>query len=331
MLAHSSSTRSSGGSSGFPVSRRAVVGVGDDLLYESGEQRLEAALLVSRRAEVGGVPAAVKEPVGAEFGRHRRREHTGVDVGVQHRLGGRVDAASRSVVPERYRLEGVERLLLVVLFERSLDAAGLLRVDPGDDLRHRAAATSGCEQDRREQLGRGSVPEVGSLARRGARSGAPDEPFRDALRSLPGEAFDQRRPADARKTGAACRVVDERARASDGGARGDRLAEEVGLDGRRDDRSVPLEDRRDREPCRLARLSGADDDRGLSRLGGDELAGVSPEDQAAGPVLPDAKKTQVRRARPSRRPLYDVSVAQPPRRSAATTTMTGTSSAPKVP
>ncbi len=104
---------------------RAVVGVGDDLLYESGEQWLEAALLVSRRAEVGGVPAAVEEPVGAEFGRHRRREHAGVDVGDQHRLGGRVDAASRSVVPERDRLEGVERLLLVVRFERSLDAARL--------------------------------------------------------------------------------------------------------------------------------------------------------------------------------------------------------------
>ena len=214
MLAHSSSTSSSGGSSGLPGLRRAVVGVGDDLLDERGEQRLEAALLVGRRAEVGGVPAAVEEPVGAEFGRHRGREHAGVDVGVEHGLGGRVDAASRSVVPERYRLERVQRLLLVVLFERSLDAAcppgsrSMRRPAPSSRRyrRLRAGSARAAWPWRRTRSRRRRSPEA--LVRRAA-----DEPFGDPLRALPREASDQRRPADARKAGAAGRVVDERPRA----------------------------------------------------------------------------------------------------------------------
>ena len=43
---------------------RAVVGARDDLLDEGREQRLEAALLVRRSAEVGGVAAAVEKPLG---------------------------------------------------------------------------------------------------------------------------------------------------------------------------------------------------------------------------------------------------------------------------
>ena len=68
MLAHSSRTSRSGGSSGFPVSAVSVVRVRDDLLDERREERLEAALLVCGRAEVRGVRAAVEQSVGAEFG-----------------------------------------------------------------------------------------------------------------------------------------------------------------------------------------------------------------------------------------------------------------------
>ena len=86
--------------------------------------------------------------------------------------------------------------------------------------------------------------------------------------------------------------------------------------GGHNDRSVPFEDRRDREPCRLARLSWADDDGGLLLAsGGDELAGVSPEGEAAGPALPDPKKTHVRWARPSVISSYDVSACAAAKRS----------------
>ena len=96
MFAHSSSTSRSGGSSGFPVSVARSYARGDDLLDERREQRLEAALLVRGRAEVGRVAAAVEEALGAQFGRQRRGEDAGVGVGGEHRLGGRVDASSGS-------------------------------------------------------------------------------------------------------------------------------------------------------------------------------------------------------------------------------------------
>ena len=52
----------------------------DDLLDERCEERLQAALLVSGSAEVGGVAAAVEEALGAELGAHGRGQHAGVGV-----------------------------------------------------------------------------------------------------------------------------------------------------------------------------------------------------------------------------------------------------------
>ena len=139
----------------------------------------------------------------AELGRHGRGEDAGVGVGDEHGLCGGVDAAACLVVPQRDRLERVERLFLAVLLERPADMLVVLGVDPADDLGHRAAAAGGGEEDRREELGGGcrtrtrrrrSMPPPGRAST--------DEPFRDALGALPGEAL--RRAASSRRSGGRC-------------------------------------------------------------------------------------------------------------------------------
>src|SRR5207247_397495 len=108
-------------------------------------------------AEVGGVRAAVEEQLGAELGRHGGGEDTWVGVGDQDGLGGRVDAATGFVVPERDRVERAEGLLFVVLLECEADGLVVLGVDPVDDLGDCAAAAGGGEEDRRQELGCCSV------------------------------------------------------------------------------------------------------------------------------------------------------------------------------
>ncbi len=165
MLAHSSRTSRSGGSSGLPVSVRALVGGGDDLLDERREERLQAALLVRGRAEVG----VWRPPSRSRSARRSRRqgggEHAGVGVGDRGRsrrwcrcsdvsarrgCGSPRTQCARLGVPSR--LEPAER-------PRRRPGVSIHRMHVG----HRLAGDRGGEQDRREELRGGRVPEVGVL------------------------------------------------------------------------------------------------------------------------------------------------------------------------
>ena len=79
----------------------------------------------------------------------------------------------------------------------------------------------------------------------------------------------------------------------------ERLVQQVGLDARGEQRAGPLEDRRDREPGRLAGLGRSHDHDRVAGLGRQQPPGVGPEHDAVAGRPRHSQRPQVARAAPS--------------------------------
>ena len=258
MFAHSSRTSRSGGSSGLPGLGRAVVGAGDDLLNERREERLQPALLVRRRAEVRRVVAAVEEPLGSEVGRQRPTR-------------GRPDRRTRRAPSRRSCRCSIAsgRRASIDAWNASSAAGSSACIERrSNDLlvsarRPSARHRPSCRRSASAAKSIGASSFAAAAYQKSALStpacrgrAAADEPVGDPLRALPGAR--SRRAASSPRSGSPVppgRVVDPDVRAGDRRPRGERLAQQIRLDRRRDDRPLPLEDRGDgeaRSSCRSA-------------------------------------------------------------------------------
>ena len=181
-----------------------------------------------------------------------------------------------------------------------LDRPLLARVDPADDVAHRAVDLPGRRKEQRRQELLGHLkPELGVATARGS-VGA-----RQVVRHPPGVgplgARGDRIPADQagvvepRRAG---RVVDPDL--PDRASRGEGVVEQVALHRDRHHRPGGLEDRRDGEAGGLAGLARADDERARARLGRDEAPAEPAERETAGLGARHDERPQVARPRPAR-------------------------------
>src|SRR5262249_32839413 len=106
------------------------------------------------------------------------------------------------------------------------------------------------------------------------------------------------RPPRGIEASAAGRIVDPHARVADGAPRRESVAKEIALDRGGEDRTLPLEDRRDRESRRLAGLGRSDHDHRLARLGSGGAPVAPAQRQPAGLRCVDAQRSKIARARP---------------------------------
>ena len=256
-----------------------------------------------RRAEVGRVRAAVEQPLGvggrtsaptrARPGRRRRRAPSRRSRRRSSEFARRASAIAcergrRPRHRRRARGASLTSLRPAVSTQRTTSAIVASDVRGGE-----AAAARAASRRRRTRSRAFSTPGAAARAAR-------DEPGRDPLRALPG--LRSRRAASSRRCGGRCRRSGRRPRRSrrDRATGGERVAQQVGLDRRRDDRALPLEDRGDGEAGRLAGLRRPDHDHRLARLGGDEVAVDAAEREPSGLRRADAQRAEIARLRPAR-------------------------------
>ena len=138
---------------------------------------------MGRSADVERVPPAVEQPVWIDLARVARIALDALDregrigEGVEHRLRRGVHRASLSFVAPPARERRLERVTGTHRLQQAGDLSDLLLVHPPHHLRHPPARPGRGEQERRQELGRGRVPEVGvgqpgplALASRGAQA-----------------------------------------------------------------------------------------------------------------------------------------------------------------
>ena len=238
--------------------RRAFVGAVDDLAEQREEdrpqqlRRLGVADQVQRRA-------CVEQPVGGDLacpapsGRRARTGRPAAAPGRSPRsrsASGRPAPRTRAPRRTRRALELASSSRRRRARQRLVEFARPLAVDPPDDRVHARPADRGGVQQRREPLLGGDRPEVAALDARAGRARRP-QASRHATSSAPSQVCALVRAATtcAPRTpespnGSNTNTSPERAAARDRGG------QQVGLDRARDRRTVPLEQRRDRDARR---------------------------------------------------------------------------------
>ena len=106
------------------------------------------------------LPAEQRDRVDVCAPGHGRCRHHRVGEDLDHRLGRRVDSAALSFVASPRGPQRLESLTVSGSVERVAHLVGLLLVHPAHHVGHGAAGYRCGQQQRRQQLGGGGVPEV---------------------------------------------------------------------------------------------------------------------------------------------------------------------------
>ena len=182
----------------------------------------------------------------------------------EHRLGRGVDGAAGAVVTTPGRLRRVEDLGRGGALEDGRHLADFLRVDPAHHVGHGATVERRRDEERRQELGCGGVPEL-PVAGRALTLGRLAQLGGGPTRLMPLAAAGQGRPGAGPGPRAAGRV--DAPHLSQAGPRPQRVPEEVALDAGGHDGSLPAQDGRHGQARGLPALGGPDHDQGLGRLG----------------------------------------------------------------
>ena len=286
MLAASSSTTSSGGSSGRPMRAarsNAASSTSRTIAVKTGASR---SCSRAGRAAEQRPGAAGDEPRRIDLAAFGRGRDGRIGEGGDDRLRRRVHRGPLALLAAETGPRRPQCLGNAGELEREENLGRLFLVQPSDDVGHRGAGARGSKQQWGEQLLGIGVPEAGVLhapvpgprdrAQRRSHppgSGPGDRPCQGRPSRRP-----ESRPASgwpAERTGrvVALHFAERRPPL-------ERLVEQVGLDARGEDGARPLEDRRDRQRRRLARLRRADDHDRVTSFGREQAAGVGAEHDA---------------------------------------------------
>ena len=292
----------------MPVARGAVVRLLDDRLDQRDEDRAQPPLLSDRRAEVERVPPPSRRSAGeisrdSECGQHAR-----VGVGLEDRLGGRVDGGALALVARHRRLERLAAAFgsggTPISARRLLGMLRMSRPRRRPACRSTRRRPPSCGRKRRRR----TAPARGAWRRPRTRS--PRRPGSSSRATRPRPAMRRsgaRRPTCRNRRAASSSWLGQAGAGPPGRTAGprrsrsrlDRVAQKIGLDARREHRAVPFEDRRDREAGGLAGLRRRDDERRLPRLGGNQAADRGAQRDAPRRCARHAERREIARLRPA--------------------------------
>ena len=257
------------------------------------ERRVGGEQALGRDLAAVGRAGDAREPVGAQQCLRRRLYRAAGPVGL------RLERAHGLIGGARIELVLFGRGAGEQTVQRGVECTCALPVRPRHDLLDAAARLCRRVQQRCQPLLGGDRPEVPTLDAALIQLTGRRQPPGDLERSIPGCGSAQRRPGVAHDTGELEGVEHEHL--PELTTAGECRAEQVGLDRGGDRRTLPFEQRRDRQARRLPRLWRSECDQRVLMFGAQQASTVVSEGQPARwPACPAEPPDQDRQLAPRR-------------------------------